>query len=138
MIPPRIWSVAAVLVLLGCGDKPPKSPDMAVALPNVPLPPSPTLVSKSGGANAVMVTLRTPSKPGDVEAYYRSVLSGPGWRLVKHSTDRSGAVTMLAEQDGPPLWVRIRSTPDSTGTLVDLAGAVVGGDSAAPAVKPAS
>lgn len=138
MIPTRIWSLAVLVALLGCRDKPPSPPDIALAMPNLPLPPNPVLVSKSGGANAVMVTFRTALKPGDVEAYYRSVLTGPGWRLVKHTTDRAGAVTMLAEQNGPPLWVRIRGTPDSTGTLVDLAGAVVAGDSAAGSSKPAS
>ena len=138
MSPARIWSLAAVVVLLGCRDKPPQPPDMAVVLPNVPLPPNPTLVSKTGGANALMVTFRTAAKPRDVEAYYREVLTGPGWRLVKHATDRAGAVTMLAEQDGPPLWVRIRGTPEGSGALVDLAGAVVAGDSAAGSPKPAS
>jgi hypothetical protein len=138
MLPARIWSLAAVAVLLGCRDKPPQPPDMAVVMPNVPLPPNPTLVSKSGGANALMLTFRTAVKPRAVEAYYQEVLTGPGWRLVKHTTDRSGAVTMLAEQDGPPLWVRIRGTPDSAGTLVDLAGAVVAADSAARAARPGS
>jgi hypothetical protein len=124
MIPTRIWAAAAVVALLGCGDKPAKPADISDALPNLPLPPSPTIVSKTGGANTLMITVRSPAKPGEVEAYYRSVLSGPGWKLLKHSTDRSGAVIMLAEQKGPPLWVRIRSMPDSGGTLVDLAGAV--------------
>jgi hypothetical protein len=125
MMPTRIWAAAALVALLGCGDKPAKQAGLTAALPNLPLPPNPTLVSKTGGANTLMITLRSPAKAGDVEAYYRSVLTGPGWKLLKRSTDRSGAVIMLAEQDGPPLWVRIRSLPDSAGTLVDLAGAVV-------------
>jgi hypothetical protein len=130
MIPTRIWAVAALLALLGCGDKPDKPADISATLPNLPLPRQPTLVSKSGGANTLMITLSSPAKIAEVEAYYHSVLTGPGWKLIKQSTDRTGAITMLAEQNGPPLWVRIRSKPDSTGTLVDLAGAVV--DSASP------
>jgi hypothetical protein len=125
MIPTRIWAAAALIAVLGCGDKPAKPADISAALPNLPLPPSPTVVSKTGGANTLMVTVRSPASVVEVEAYYRSVLSGPGWKLLKHSTDKSGAVIMLAEQKGPPLWVRIRSLPDSGGTLVDLAGAVV-------------
>ena len=35
-----------------------------------------------------------------------------------------GAVVLLAHQDGPPLWVRIKSTSDSLATIVELAGAV--------------
>ena len=125
MIRTRFWASAALVALLGCGDRSAKPPDISAAMPNLPLPPSPTLVSHSGGSNSLMLTLRSPAKAGDVETYYRKVFTGPGWKLIKHSTDRSGAVIMLAEQNGPPLWVRIRSTPDSSATLVDLAGAVV-------------
>ena len=92
MIPTRIWAAAAVVVLLGCGDKPAKPVDLSLALPNLPLPPSPTVVSKTGGSNTAMITVRSPSKIADVEAYYRTVLTGPGWKLVKRSTDRSGAI----------------------------------------------
>jgi hypothetical protein len=129
MIPTRIWAAAALISLLGCGDKPDKPADITTVMPNLPLPPQPTVVSQTGGAHSLMITLSSPAKVGEVEAYYRSVLTGPGWKLVKQSTDRSGAITMLAEQNGPPLWVRIRSKPDSSGTLVELAGAVA--DSAA-------
>lgn len=136
MIPTRIWAAAAVVALLGCGDKAPKPPSTAQALPHLPLPPDPTLVSKDGGANVLRITVRSPAKVAEVEAFYRKVFSGPGWTLVKQSTDRSGAIILLAEQKGPPLWVRIRSTPDSTATLVDLTGAVV--DSVPPPPPPAS
>ena len=37
-----------------------------------------------------------------------------------------GSVALYAEQDGPPLWVRIWPTSDSAGTMVELAGAMVG------------
>ena len=133
MIPTRIWAAAAVVALLGCGDKAPKPPSASKALPNLPLPPNPTLVSRDGGANVLRLTVRSPAKVADVESFYRRVFSGPGWTLVKQSTDNSGAVILLAEQKGPPLWVRIRSTPDSTGTLVDLTGAVVDSVSTRPA-----
>jgi hypothetical protein len=134
MLPTRIWAAAAVVALLGCGDKPPKPPAASQALPHLPLPPNPTLVSRDGGANVLRITVRSPAKAADVETFYRKIFSGPGWTLVKRSTDKSGAVILLAEQKGPPLWVRIRSTPDSTATLVDLTGAVV--DSVMP--RPAS
>ena len=134
MIPTRIWAAAAVIALLGCGDKPPKPPSASEALPHLPLPPNPTLVSRDGGADVLRITVRSPAKAADVESFYRRVFNGPGWTLVKQSTDKSGAVILLAEQKGPPLWVRIRSTPDSMATLVDLTGAVV--DSAPP--RPAS
>ena len=134
MIRTRIWAAAAVVALLGCGDKPPTPPAASKALPHLPLPPNPTLVSKDGGADVLRITVRSTAKPAEVESFYRKVFNGPGWTLVKQSTDKSGAVILLAEQKGPPLWVRIRSTPDSTATLVDLTGAVL--DSVSP--RPAS
>ena len=130
MIPTRIWTAAALVALLGCADKAPKPPSAAKALPKLPLPPNPKLVSRDGGANVLRITVRSPAKVADVEAFYRRVFSGPGWKLVKESTDGSGAVILLAEQKGPPLWVRLRSIPDNGGTLVDLAGAVVDSASA--------
>lgn len=133
MIPTRIWAAAAVVALLGCADKAPKPPSASKALPHLPLPPNPTLVSKDGGADVLRITVRSPAKPAEVEAFYRRVFSGRGWRLVKQTTDKSGAVILLAEQKGPPLWVRIRSTPDSTATLVDLTGAVLDSVSPPPA-----
>jgi len=137
MIPSRIWAVAALVALLGCGDKPAKPIDPAKVLPNLPLPPDPTIVSQSGGVDAAMVTYRSPASKSVVEAYYKGVLVPPQWRLVKHTTDRSGNVVMLAEQKGPPLWVRIRTTPDGAATLVDLAGGLAGTDTSGTA-KPAS
>jgi hypothetical protein len=83
------------------------------------------VVSKSGGSDALQITLISPAKVKDVETYYRAVLSKNGWRLVNDMRDRDGSVVLLAEQDGPPLWVRIKSTDDSVATMVELAGAVM-------------
>ena len=48
------------------------------------------------------------------------------WRLVGDAKRPDGSVALYAEQDGPPLWVRIWPTSDSAGTMVELAGAMVG------------
>ena len=65
------------------------------------------------------------AKVQDVEAYYRATLTKNGWRLVNDMRDRDGSVVLLAERDGPPLWVRIKSTDDSVATVVELAGAIL-------------
>lgn len=138
MIPPRIWLAAVCLTAIGCGDKPPKTPSVSEVFPNLPLPPQPSFVSRAGGPDALQITVRTPTKAADVEAYYREILSRPNWRLVSQVRDGEGALVLLAEQEGPPLWVRIRSTDDSTATLVELAGAVLARDSAKTAPKRAT
>jgi hypothetical protein len=125
MIPTKIWAGMAILALVACKDKAPQTPKLSQVLPNLPLPPNASVVSKSGSSDALQITLISPVKAQEVEMYYRTVLSKSGWRLVNDMRDRDGAVVLLAEQNGPPLWVRIKSTDDSAATMVELAGAVV-------------
>ncbi len=114
----------AILALVACKDKAPEPPKVSQVFPNLPLPPNASLVSKGGSADALQITLISPVKAKDVETYYRDVLSKGGWRLMNDMRDRDGSVVLFAEQDGPPLWVRIKSTDDSVATIVELAGAV--------------
>jgi hypothetical protein len=141
MIPTRIRVVGtAALVcamLAGCEDRAPKQPKVADVFPNLPLPPQASFVSRSGGSDALQLTLRSGRPSGEVEAYYLKVLSTNGWRLVNQAKAAGGAVVLLAEQDGSPLWVRIKAE-DSTTTMVELAGAVLERRDTAKAEKPTS
>lgn len=116
--------LALSLVVAACErERPPEQPRFSEVLPNLPLPPQATFVSRAGGADAIQITVRSPVRAELVEAYYRRTFKEKGWRLVNDAKDAQGAVVLFVEQDGPPLWVRIRSAEDSTGTLVDIAGA---------------
>jgi hypothetical protein len=97
---------------------------MADVFPNLPLPPGASLVGKSGGPDALQLTLRSSRPSAEVEAYYKRVFSADGWRLVNQFKSPDGATVLLAQQNGPPLWVRI-IPQDSTTTVVELAGAVM-------------
>jgi hypothetical protein len=136
MIPTKIWAGLAILALVACRDKAPQTPKISQVLPNLPIPPNASVVSKSGGSDALQITLISPAKVKDVEAYYRTTLSRNGWRLVNDMRDRDGSVLLFAEQNGPPLWVRIKSTDDSVATMVELAGAMFADTT--KRVKPAS
>ena len=138
MIPSKFRVVIVVLALMACRDRPPEPPKIGEVFPNLPLPPEASLVSRSGGSDAIQLTFRSPYKAKDVEAYYRAALTRGGWRLVNDMRDRDGSALLLAEQDGPPLWVRIHSTDDSAATIVELAGAVLSQGKAKKADKPAS
>jgi hypothetical protein len=125
MIPAKMRVLLLCAALAACGDKGPKTPDLHDALPNIPLPPGATFVNRSGGADALQITLRTPADVDAVTAYYRAVFKKSGWRLVNDAKDQEGATVLFAEQSGPPLWVRIWDGKDGKGTLVELSGAVL-------------
>ena len=138
MIPSKIWVGLAVLTLVACTDeKPVQLPELSKVFPNLPIPPNASVVSRSGGADALQITLMSGAKVGEVEKYYRSVLTRNGWRMVNDQRDRDGAVALLAERKGQPLWVRIKSTDDSVSTIVQLAGAVIPDSIKAKAAKAA-
>jgi hypothetical protein len=122
----RLYFAAAALMLAACGSEPRQSqpPAFGKAFANLPLPPSPELVSRSGSADALQLTVHSPMDPAGLSEYYRGALSRNGWRLVSSIKNQDGSVVLYAEQKGPPLWVRIRSS-EKGGSTVELTGAVV-------------
>jgi hypothetical protein len=131
MIPSPLRTVAlgALLAagLAACGDKRPEPPRMAEVLPNLPLPPNARFLGRSGGEDALQIAVIAPLPRAQVESYYRDVLTRNGWRLVNQAKDPDGALVFLAEQDGPPLWVRIRAADDTASTVVEFSGARMAG-----------
>lgn len=121
----------ACLVSLACGSEPrnPKHPSLEAAFSHLPLPPEPELVSQAGSADALQLTLHSSAKLAEVTNYYRNTLSSGNWRLVSDTKSADGSVVLYAEQDGPPMWVRIWSPRDRRGTMVQLTGAVITKDS---------
>ena len=127
----KSWVPLAGAFLLACGSEPrtPKPPPFNQAFSNLPLPPNPEFVSRSGGADELQITLRTPLDQERVTEYYRTALTRGNWRLVSDIRNPDGSTALYAEQDGPPLWVRISKLTDRPGTMVQLTGAVSAKDS---------
>jgi hypothetical protein len=124
---PRFYLSVVFGLLLGCGSEapPPKPPDAFAVFPDLPMPPEARVVSRAGGSDALQLTIFSPTKADAITDYYRNELSRGKWRLVGDVKRPDGSVALYAEQDGPPLWVRIWPTSDSAGTMVELAGALV-------------
>jgi hypothetical protein len=124
---PRLYVGLVAVFLAACGSEPraTRLPDASKVFPNLPLPPEAQLVSREGSEEALQIRLLSPSQADQVSGYYRDMLSSGKWRLISDVKNRDGSVTLYAEQDGPPLWVRIWPTSDGAGTMVELAGAVV-------------
>jgi hypothetical protein len=117
--------------LLACGSetRAPEPPAFAKAFSHLPLPPNPEFVSRTGSADALQITVRSPVDVAQVTDYYRNTLSRGNWRLVSDITSSDGSTALYAEHDGPPLWVRIWKLTDRPGTMVQLTGAVPAHDS---------
>jgi hypothetical protein len=125
MIPTKIRWLVLCATLGACGDKAPKMAQLNQALPNIPLPPQVKFVGRTGGPDALQVTVRTPADADAVATYYRSVFKTGNWKLVNDAKDAEGATVLFAQQNGPPLWVRILPAPDGGGTLIELSGAIL-------------
>jgi len=127
MLSPRhfLSVIGAVLVACGSEPPPPKPASAFDVFTDLPLPPSSQFVSRAGSQDALQIRLLSASTPDEVTGYYRDVLSRGKWRLISDVKKPDGSVVLYAEQDGPPMWVRIWPTSDKQGTMVELAGAVV-------------
>ena len=127
----RLLRAALLLGLLACGSeaRAPKPPEFTEAFSNLPLPPHAEFVSRTGAAGALQIVLRTPEGDAEIANYYRTFLSEGNWRLVSDIKNRDGATVMYAEQDGPPLWVRIWPAGNGSGTMIQLTGAALAKDS---------
>lgn len=123
----KFYSSVACALVIACGSKPrtPKLPDAFAVFPNLPLPPEAEFVSRAGSADALQITLFSASQTDEVTGYYRNMLSTGAWRLVSDVKKPDGSVVLYAEQNGPPLWVRIYPTSDRAGTMVELVGAAL-------------
>lgn len=120
-------SLLALLLVLSACDKKADEPEIAniaETIPNLILPMDAKFVSRSGSADALSLTFRVADEPDAAVNYYRRFLVPPLWRLVSDGKDNTGAHVLYAEQQGPPLWVRVWPDSAQSGSYVRLTGGV--------------
>jgi hypothetical protein len=137
MIPTKIRWLVLCAALAACADKTPKMARVSEALPNIPFPPQASFVGRAGGPDALQITLRSPAGADAVGNYYRGVFKTGNWKLMNDAKDAEGAIVLFAQQNGPPLWVRIYPAAEGGGSMIELSGAVLSKMDSAGA-KPAS
>ena len=99
MIPTKIRWLVLCAALAACADKTPKMAKLNEALPNIPLPPQPSFVGRSGGPDALQVTVRSPASPDAVANYYRGVFKTGNWKLtVWHRGNAVGTLTFCVAE----------------------------------------
>lgn len=123
---------ALALAAASCRDEPPKVASIHDALPNMPLPPNPGFISKSGSEEALQFVVSTPLSPARTLAYYRDVFAKAPWHLVSDQAMADSGRALYAERNGPPIWIILKASTTDSGTIVTISGAVVDKSAVAP------
>jgi hypothetical protein len=130
---PRAFPLLLAIALLAACERP-GNPDearafAARALRGTLAYPQSSVVSVSAGDEAAELVLSSPDSVAAVAAWYRRALPLNGWEVKRDVRDRSGTVTIYAEQGPRPLWVTLRPNVGGAGTTYTMVGAVVPADS---------
>jgi len=133
MLRPAPFCVVAVLVTVTACERP-GDPARARAFASRVLKgalayPRSTVVSISAGEDAAEVALTTGAAPQNVATWYRQALVLNGWELKSDVVERDSTITIYAEKEKRPLWVRLRANAAGLGTTYRVIGAIVPGDS---------
>lgn len=122
---PYLLPLGLVLAFSACKkEKPEEIAGAMDVFPVLVAPPNAKYVSRAGTAEALAIVLRTNIDPEATAKYYRAILRPPRWSLVSDGKDNTGMTLLYAEHANRPLWIRIWPDTGTTGSLVELTGAV--------------
>lgn len=94
-------------------------------LRNVLAYPQSSVVRVSAGDDAAELVLSSPASVKEIAAWYRQMLPLNRWEL-RNEQERLDTVTMYAEREGKPVWIRLYPSAGAPGTTYSLIGAVLG------------
>ena len=90
--------------------------------------PGSLILSYATGEQAAEVVLTTPAKLSDVVRWYKATFQLNAWDLKTESQERDGTVTLYAQRQARPLWVRLRANTGGPGTTYSVIGVEMQGD----------
>jgi hypothetical protein len=93
------------------------------ALRNMLAYPQSSLVSVTAGEDAAEMVLTSPASVPQIVAWYREILRMNHWEL-KSERVRHDTVTLYAERQGEPVWIRLYPNVNAPGTTYSLVGAI--------------
>src|SRR2546430_1439163 len=87
-----------------------------------------TLVKAEAGDSAGQLILTTVDSLPLVTRWFRETFRLNAWTLQSDVTDRDGTITLYAEKNRRPVWVRIHANVGGPGTTYTVIGGIVSGD----------
>lgn len=86
--------------------------------------PRSTMVSVSAGEEAAQLVLTSPDSVEVVARWFVRALGMNRWDVKRTITDKSGTITIYAEQDKRPLWLTLRPNVGGPGTTYTMIGVI--------------
>ena len=98
------------------------------ALRGVLVYPQSVMVQMEAGDSAGQLVLTTVDSLPAVTGWFRETFRLNAWTLQSDVTDRDGTITLYAEKNRRPVWVRIHANVGGPGTTYTVIGGIVAGD----------
>lgn len=86
--------------------------------------PRSTPVSISAGDEAAQLVMTSPDSVATVARWFLQALPLNKWDVKRTVSDRSGTVTIYAEQGKRPLWLTLRPSVGGPGTTYTMIGVI--------------
>src|SRR2546427_3879276 len=86
--------------------------------------PRSSMVSLSAGEEAAQLVMSSPDSVRIVARWFLEALALNHWEVKRTVSDRSGTVTIYAEQGKRPLWLTLRPNVGGPGTTYTMIGVI--------------
>jgi len=120
--------IVIVMLLAGCerpGDNAEETRHRAgQALSGTLAYPRSSMVSVSAGEEAAQLVMSSPDSVTTVATWFLKALPLNHWDVKRTVSDRSGTVTIYAEQNKRPLWLTLRPNVGGPGTTYTMIGVI--------------